>query len=140
MKYAVAKLLNLVGYGLQIDFGELTVISWKNAKGKTCEIFRGDYMLQIFDCFWRIRRKNDIILACNDVENDIDFLDLLHLSDKLYLRNSYEVNNLDFTLSFTQDIEIDFFSIITQPHPLYLLTDKYNKTFSDLNVLYNDIK
>ena len=69
MKYAVAKLLNLTGYGLQIDFGDLTVILWKNAKGKTREIFRGDYMLQI-----------------------------------------------------------------------YLLTDKYNKTFSDLNVLYNDIK
>ena len=62
MKYAVAKLLNLAGYGLQIDCGELTVILWKNAKGKTREIFRGDYMLQIFDCFWRIRRKTDIIL------------------------------------------------------------------------------
>lgn len=109
MKYAVAKLLNLVGYGLQIDFGELTVILWKNAKGKTREIFRGDYMLQIFDCFWRIRRKNDIILACNNVENDINFLDILDLSDKLYLCNSYELNNLDFTLSFNQDIEIDFF-------------------------------
>ena len=109
MKYAVAKLLNLAGYGLQIDFGELTVISWKNAKGKTREIFRGDYMLQIFDCFWRIRRKNDIILACNNVENDINFLDILNLSDKLYLCNSYELNNLDFTLSFNQDIKIDFF-------------------------------
>ena len=53
---------------MHLDFGELTVILWKNAKGKTREIFRGDYMLQI-----------------------------------------------------------------------YLLTDKYNKTFNDLNILYKDI-
>ena len=53
---------------MHLDFGELTVILWKNAKGKPREIFRGDYMLQI-----------------------------------------------------------------------YLLTDKYNKTFNDLNILYKDI-
>jgi hypothetical protein len=142
-KSLLRKVHQLVGSGLQMDFGDIYTFEWTNKRGKNASCEKGTFTINFFNSGWRFLRDGKIIFGCNDYFENNERLSKIAIQE---MENTIEIlliekkSKYDYGLYFSQNIILETFELREDEDgvdpPLYL-TDKENKEVLDINLLCN---
>jgi hypothetical protein len=142
-KSLLRKVHQLVGGGLQMDFGDMHIYEWTNKRGRNASCSKGTFTINFFNSSWRFLRDGKIIFGRNDYfENNENLSKIVSEEMENVINVSFieKRNKYDYRLYFSNNITLETFEAGERTDdidsPLYM-TDKENKKILDINLLCN---